>query len=172
MTQITEYRERRFGTRRDFRLLDDAVSVRGKTFLLSEFDTTVPLQALVPVPSHAKIRSPTFLAGLALFLFAVTLVSMFWNGPGPKQNLPIFVLGCLLTLVGLVVGLAIFRKIEFVQFQNDAGLTVLDIARAGPDASNLDAFVSAIVGRIRQLRMSPNSTVEPDARKSSARRSP
>src|SRR5262245_56372820 len=58
MSQIAQYRERRFGTRRDFVLLDDAVSVRGKTFLLSEFDSTIPLQALVPTTSRAKIRSP------------------------------------------------------------------------------------------------------------------
>ena len=172
MSQIAQYRERRFGTRRDFVLFDDAVSIRGKTFLLSEFDSTVPLQALVPTTSRAKIRNPTFLGGLALFLFAVTLISMFWGGPGPKQNLPIFVLGCLLTLLGLLLGFAIFRKIEFVQFQNEAGLMVLDIARVGPDASRLDDFVSAIVGRIHQLRMSPNSTVDPDARKSRARGSP
>jgi hypothetical protein len=169
MQQIVEYRERRLGARRDFTLLDDAVSVRGKTFLLSEFDSTVPLRVLLPTPSRAKIRTPTFLAGLAFFLFAVTLVSMFWGGPGPKQNLPIYVLGCLLTLLGLIVGLAIFRKVEFVQFQNEAGLTVLDIARAGPDARSLDAFVGAIVDRIHQLRMSPNSTVDSDARKSGAR---
>ena len=32
MQQIVEYRERRLGARRDFTLLDDAVSVRGRTF--------------------------------------------------------------------------------------------------------------------------------------------
>ncbi len=97
---------------------------------------------------------------------------MFWGGPGPKQNLPIFVLGRLLTLLGLMVGLAIFRKVEFVQFQNEAGMTVFDIARAGPDARSFDAFVGAIVDRIHQLRTSPNSTVDSDARKSGARGSP
>ena len=168
MQQIVEYRERRLGARRDFTLLDDAVSVRGRTFLLSEFDATVPLRVLLPTPSRAKIRTPTFLAGLAFFLFAVTLVSMFWGGPGPKQNLPIFVLGCLLTLLGLIAGLAIFRKVEFIQFQNEAGVTVLDIARAGPDARRLDAFVGAIVERIHRLRMNPNGMVDPDARESGA----
>lgn len=32
---------------------------------------------------------------------------------------------------------------------------VLDIARAGPDAGRLDAFVEAIVRRIRELRAAP-----------------
>ena len=164
MIEITEYRERRFGARRDFRLLDDVVSVHGRTFLLSEFDSTVPLQALIPTPSRIKIRSPTFLAGLAVFVFAVTLVFMFWNGPGPRQNLIIFVLGGLLALVCLAVGFAIFRKIEFAQFQNAAGVVVLDIARAGPDRSSFDAFVGTITSRVQHLHMSPNPTPHPDAR--------
>src|SRR5262245_52717757 len=143
-----------------------------KPFFSQNLTRPSPCKRLSPLRLEPRFEAQTFLAGLAFFLFAVTLVSMFWGGPGPKQNLPIFVLGCLLTLLGLLLGFAIFRKIEFVQFQNEAGLMVLDIARAGPDASRLDDFVSAIVGRIHQLRMSPNSTVDPDARKSRARGSP
>lgn len=112
MSPVLEYRERRLGSRRDFTLGDDAVSVRGSTFLLSEFDATVPLKALLPSPSRARTRTPTFLAGFALFLFAVVLLSLFWGGPGPRQNLPLFLLGCFLTVAGLIAGLAIFRKIE------------------------------------------------------------
>jgi len=53
---------------------------------------------------------------------------------------------------GVMLMLATFRKVEFVRFKNDSGIVILDIARSGKSAAQLDSFVDALTKQIRETR--------------------
>ena len=52
------------------------------------------------------------------------------------------------TLLGFAMVLIKRRQIELVRFRSVAGVPMLDIARAGEQSDQFDAFVSAIVERV------------------------
>jgi hypothetical protein len=51
----------------------------------------------------------------------------------------------------MLLGLS-FRRIEFAQFRSQAGVAVLDVARAGPGRDEFDGFVDALVRQIQIAR--------------------
>ena len=55
-------------------------------------------------------------------------------------------------LIGLLLCLANIRPTEYVQFQNDVGVVILDVGRVGPQAAEFDDFVSILIDRIREAR--------------------
>ena len=55
-------------------------------------------------------------------------------------------------MAGLIFSAATFRKVQFFRFKNQAGVTVLDLARSGKHAAELDAFIDALVKQIEVAR--------------------
>jgi hypothetical protein len=150
MTQpIATYREQRFDGKRTFELFDDRVRVAGSAQLSSEFDLSVPLHALNPEPMRLRIRNKAFWAGTWLLLGSVLGCTVLLSAMQVSYASAAFVLVAVVGASGLALSLATARKVEFLAFQNNAGFQVLAIARSGPDARRLDAFVELIAQHIR-----------------------
>ena len=152
MEPIATYSEVRFDGSRTFTLLPDKIVVRGKQSMKSEFETTIALTSLNASPARYWVRNSCFIAGLWLalvsFIICSILVSVF------NVSFGTFAPGLLVSigLGGGVLMLATFRKVEFVRFQNDGGIFILDIARAGKSAAQLDLFIDALAKQIRIAR--------------------
>ena len=58
----------------------------------------------------------------------------------------------MISVAGLIFSAATFRKVQFFRFKNQAGVTVLDLARSGKHAAELDAFIDALVKQIEVAR--------------------
>ena len=156
MEPIATYSEVRFEGSRTFTLLPDKISIRGKQSLTSEFETTIPLASLVPPPDRLWLRNSSFTAGLWLtvisFVASSVLISAF------RMSFATFAPGLLVCigLGGVILMLATFRKVEFVRFKNDGGIVILDIARAGKNAAQLDSFIDALTKQISLTRAGAN----------------
>jgi len=152
MESIATYSEVRFDGSRTFALLPDRIIVSGKQSLQSEFEMAIALTSLNPNPGKYWLRNPSFIVGMWLalgaFIICSILVSCFsvsFAAFGP----------CLLVAMGLgggILMLATFFKVEFVRFQNDGGIVILDLARAGKSAAQLDSFIDALTKQIRIAR--------------------
>ena len=150
MTQpIAVYREQRFDGKRTFELFDDHVEITGSAQLSSDFQVSIPLKALVPKPMRLNIRHKGFWAGGWMLLGSVLGCTVLSSAMNVSYASPAFVLTLGVGISGFALMLATMRKIEFVGFQNDAGLRAIDMARSGPDAGKLDAFVDLMVTSIR-----------------------
>lgn len=145
---IATYREQRFDGKRVFELFPDRVRIRGSAQLSTEFDTSVSLRALNPVPTRIRVRNKAFWSGLWMLIAAVVLdtilVSSFHI---PPESFAVLLVGCM-AMGGFVLMLATARKVEFISFTSTAGVHVLDFARSGPDARNLDSFVELVTTNI------------------------
>jgi hypothetical protein len=141
---IATYREQRFDGKRVFELFPDRVRVRGSVQLQSEFDTTIPLNTLIPTPNLIRFRNKGFVHGVWMFLGAIILDTFLITSLHvPAENSVIMLIGGI-GFAGLVVMLIAARKVEFISFNSTAGIAVLDFARSGPDAANLDSFVGLV----------------------------
>jgi len=150
MTQpIATYREHRFDGKRIFELFDDRIRIAGSTQFSSEFDFAVQLRVLNPEPMRLWFRNKSFWAGIWMLLGSVIGCTVLLSAMQASYASAAFVLVAVLGVSGFALMLATARKVEFVAFQNDAGMRVMDIARAGPDAGQLDSFVELMVRHIR-----------------------
>ncbi len=151
MTQpVATYRERRFDGKRTFELFDDRVRIVGSTQLSSEFDFAVQLSSLNPEPMRMRFRNKGFWAGTWMLLGSIIGCTVLLSGMQASYASAAFVLVAVIGASGFALMLATARKVEFVGFQNSAGLRVLDIARSGPDAGRLDSFIELVVTHIRR----------------------
>jgi hypothetical protein len=141
---IATYREQRFDGKRLFELFPDRVRVRGSVQLQSEFDTTVPLHTLNPTPNFIRIRNKSFAQGSWLFIGAIGLDTLLVTSLNVPPENPVITLIGILGFVGFAFMLIAARKVEFISFNSTAGVAVLDFARSGPDAANLDSFVQLV----------------------------
>lgn len=145
---IAIYREQRFDGKRVFELFPDRVCIRGSAQFTSEFETSISLATLNPNPTRIRIRNKAFWGGLWLLLAAslldTILVSAFHIPRASESVVLIAVIG----MTGLALMLATARKVEFISFTSTAGVHVLDFARSGPDARNLDSFVKLVITNI------------------------
>ena len=141
---IATYRETCFDGKRVFELFPDRVRIRGSVQLTSEFEISIPLAVLNPNPMRIRMRNKAFWSGLWMLLVAVVLdtvlVSSFHI---PAESFSVGLIGGIGMGGGLLM-LATARKVEFITFANIAGVHVLDFARSGPDAANLDSFVQLV----------------------------
>ena len=71
-----------------------------------------------------------------------------------SQKDPFVVVGFLgfMGFVGVILMLATARKVEWIRFGTDAGVVVLDIARAGKEKDKLDDFVEVLISQITTAR--------------------
>jgi hypothetical protein len=152
MDTIATYSEVRFDGSRTFTLLPDKIIVRGKQSLQSEFEAAIPLATLDPNPDKLRFRNRIFTWGMWIalmsFVGSSVLISGFHMtfaafGPG--------LVACV-GMSGVVLMLATYRKVEFVRFKNDGSIVVLDIARAGKSAGQLDSFIDALTKQIKVAR--------------------
>ena len=141
---IATYRDQRFDGKRVFELFADRIRIQGSTQFASEFDYSIPLATLNPIPMRMRVRNKNFSAGLWMLLIAVVvdvvLVSSFHI---PPESASVVLIGCI-GMGGFVLMLATARKVEFMAFSSTAGIHVLDLARSGPDARNLDSFIELV----------------------------
>jgi hypothetical protein len=152
MQTLATYSEVRFDCSRNFTLLADKIIVRGKQSLKSEFETAIMLISLNPSPDRLWIRNRSFIGGMWLVLVSFVICSILVSGF--SVSFATFAPGLLVSigLGGVVLMLATFRKVEFVRFKNDGGIVILDIARAGRRAAQLDSFIDALTKQIRITR--------------------
>lgn len=141
---IAVYREQRFDGKRVFELFHDRVRIRGSRQFSSEFETFVSLAALDPTPMRIRIRHKSFWSGLLILLVAFILDCILVSGfHFPPESSSVGLVGCI-GMAGVALMLATARKVEFISFSNIAGRPVLDFARSGPDAADLDSFVQLV----------------------------
>lgn len=141
---LATYRETRFDGKRVFELFPDRIHIRGNVQLSSEFETSIPLAMLNPHPMRVRVRHKSFWAGLWVLLAAVVLdIVLVSNFHVPPESFSTGLIGCI-GMSGFVLMLGTARKVEFIGFNNNAGVRVLDFARSGPDEGNLDSFVQFV----------------------------
>ena len=141
---IATYREQRFDGKRVFELFADRVRICGSAQLSSEFETSIPLATLNPTPMRIRIRNKAFWSGLWMLLGTVVLDTVLVSSfHVPPESFSVGLIGCI-GMGGFVLMLATARKVEFISFTSTAGVHVLDLARSGPDARNLDSFVELV----------------------------
>lgn len=152
MEPITTYSEVRFDGARTFTLFPDRVVVRGKQTLHSDFESEIPLATLDPNFERISIRNRTFMAGVWMALVSFVLCSILVSGLKMSfaDMTPVVVL--MIGVAGLILSAATYRKVEFLRFKNQAGVTVLDVARSGREAAQFDSFVDALTKQIRLMR--------------------
>ncbi len=152
MDSIATYSETRLTGKRQFELYPDSIRVRGRVFAKSDFDATIPLKSLQPDCHRLRIRNSNFSAGLWIILISALLVGILLAGFKLPVNHALVVLVAVQPIAGVCLCLATFRKVEFSRFQNDAGVTLLDVARAGKDKDRFDNFVETLATAIRTSR--------------------
>jgi hypothetical protein len=69
-----------------------------------------------------------------------------------RDSSDVVVVLCALGFVGALLSIATAKKVEWVRFSTDAGIVVLDVARAGKNRDKFDTFVEALTNRIRATR--------------------
>jgi len=154
MDPIATYAETRFSGKRQFELFSDTIRVRGKTFLKSDFDSTIPLKSLNPDFSRLRVRESAFVWGMWLIIIAALLGGILVAGFKLPADHILVVLVTIQPVAGLAFCLATFRKVEFYCFQNDSGVTLLDVARAGKEKDRFDDFAGSLTAAIRTSRES------------------
>jgi len=148
METIATYFEQRFDGKRSFTLLPDAVVVAGRTTFNSDFEGRIPLSSLDPNYNRLRVRSRSCWTGLWMAVIAFVVWQVLVNGihmswaATPAGMVACFGAG------GFLLSLATLRKVEFIRFSTQAGVVVLDLARAGPERDKLDGFVEALTRQI------------------------
>lgn len=148
MEPIATYKEVRFDGSRTFTLFPDKLLVRGKTTLHSDFDTTIPLRILDPNFDRMGIRNKSCSVGAWIATISFVTWTVLVKGFGMSFAAPGAGMIAMGGVAGLLLSAATFRKVEFLRFRNQSGLHVLDIARSGKDAEQLDSFVQVLVKQI------------------------
>jgi hypothetical protein len=151
---MATYQEARFELRRKFELFPDRVRVTGKGLHLGRFDVTVALSILRPQPNRVWIRGWLFRYGLWGLLFAACVAGPVVAVGGPEALARPWVVGVLgaVASVALILVVANVRPVEFAQFQTDAGVFALDVARVGPQTEDFDGFIDLLIERIEEAR--------------------
>jgi hypothetical protein len=141
---IATHREQRFDGKRVFELFPERINIRGSAIFSSDFETSIPLNILNPNPAHIRFRNKSFWSGLWMLLAAsviyTILVSAF-HVPRVSESTGLM---AVFGMSGLALMLATARKVEFITFSTTAGVPILDFARSGPDAHNLDSFIELL----------------------------
>jgi hypothetical protein len=113
---------------------------------VSDFDATLQLGVLDPTPQILRQRHWLFRRGYIACLVGIAL-KFLPVSDALNTTVAISVFG-----VGALIALLTIRKVEFVQFANQSGVIVLDIARAGKQKQAFDAFVGKLVEQIKIAR--------------------
>src|SRR4030095_266554 len=147
MAPSAKYCEAGIDGRRTYLLLPDRVSITGSN-IRGDFDVSVDLSSLSRISSRLRVRSRYFSLGFLLILLPWLLIGVaatVVRNPTLNQFL-MWPIG--ISICGFIMAVCTVRKVDHVQFATEAGIVVLDIARAGKDASNFDLFTELISKQI------------------------
>lgn len=138
---------------RQFSLFPREVLVAGRSVYGAHFEARVPLATLEPTISRLFVRTGFFWFGWTLAggsgLVCLVLASL---SPAVSWSFwPIWVI-IALGIGGVVLLGMSWRKVEFAQFRSQAGVTVLDVARAGPQRGQFDTFLDALAREIQNAK--------------------
>jgi len=158
MESIMTYSETRLNGQRYFELYPDKIRIRGKVFLQSDFDTTVPLGNLSPVFEKVRIRGQGFWGGLKLTVISFIALTIMASVSAIDFGSFITVLVACFLVTGLLICAVTFPKIQIYRFKNSAEIIALDIARSGKEKDKFDDFVDNIVACISQCKQQGQQT--------------
>ena len=152
MHPVATYSEVRFAGRRIFELFPDKIVVRGERYLGSEFEQSFHLKNIDPNPGCVRARNRFFqwCPAIALAGFAVCMVLVHGYRMNFWSFAPMFAAWC--CLYGVILMVLTARKVEYAFFKNDDGIIILDMAKAGKHAAELDSFVAVFIKQIRETR--------------------
>ncbi len=148
------YHERRLEGVRVFELFPERIRVQVDRYFGPKADTTIKLCILNPSANRVWVRSKSFQTGLWLLIAAGILWVFFSGGFSRKLG---SVRSSIVTeaAVGLGLMLATFRRVEYASFTSLAGVTLLDIARSGPDKAGFDSFTQHLITQIQRAGSIP-----------------
>lgn len=149
---LATYREARFDGKRQFDLFDHEIRVRGSVGIGMKIDTTIPLRQLQSRVIRIWVRNQNFKSGLNVF--AIGFISAIILIEGFSFEFYEFLPGLagIVALSGLCLMAATAKKVEYARFESDAGVAVLDVARAGPDREMFDEFIEVLQEKINACR--------------------
>lgn len=151
MTPMAIYSEKQFNVERQFQLYDDRIVVTGRVPGKSEFITEIPLSSLNPDFGRASRRNGIFWIGLIwICLFSWCFVSNY-NASTDTRVVAMCVTGFMI-LIGLGVAVVSFPKVESVRFSSNAGIVILDVAKAGKEKDKFAAFVETLTKQIKAVK--------------------
>ena len=147
-----------FGRRR-YELRENLIVVSGTTTGGSNFEAQIEYSDLNPIPERIWVRSPMVWGGLALVSMATLILIAF--AVFQSQDKSFFVgFAYTIALIGLILALASLKRIEIARFKSTAGVTSLDVIRAGKQKAQFDSFVEELSARAQSWR-TPNQATEP-----------
>jgi hypothetical protein len=149
MEPIATYSEVRFDGSRTFTLLPDKILIRGKRTLGSDLEMSIALKTLHPESDKLRARNKGFTSGMWLATFSFVTCSILVSGFHMSALTPPAGGVACICMAGILLMLATYRKVEYVRFKNDGGIAILDIARAGKNAAQLDSFIEALTKQIK-----------------------
>jgi hypothetical protein len=152
MEPIAVYECRDVTLRRRYELSTATIRATGKSER-KEFDGTLKLAGIDPLPERIKVQDPrVYLGAIVLFLGVVVLFVVAGIAASRDDHsfpawllIPAGVLGA----VGLGIALKHRRAIEYALFRSDAGVPILTIPRDRADAGEFDSFVALLIKKIQ-----------------------
>ena len=150
--ETSVYRETVLSRRRRFTLGQDAVRVEQSGWSVAEVDTTIPFELLNPQRTRLRVRAGPVYAGAILLCVGLGFAIAAFEGWGGEDTPLLWIEAGSLGAAGLVTTACFLRRIEYISFKSDSGVPVLDVARAGPDATQFDAFLDRLTDRIQDAR--------------------
>ena len=139
------YREKRFEGKRVFELFPERIRVQVDRNFGTKSDITIRLSILNHVPNRVWVRSKAFQTGFWILFSAGILWGVFsGNFSHSLRTTKAFIVAAE-AVTGLGLMLATVRRIEYVSFTSLAGVTVLDVARSGPDKAQFDVFTQHLI---------------------------
>jgi len=152
------YRETVLSRRRTFTLGPDGVRVEQSGWSVAEVDTTVPFDLMNPRRIRMRVRTGPAWVGAVVLSLGIGFAIAAFEGWGGADTPLLWIQAGSLGAAGLVTTVWFLRRIEYLRFESDAGVPVLDVARSGPDAAQFDAFLDRLTDRIRDARKSREPT--------------
>lgn len=154
------YRETTSQMRRVFKLNQTSVEVELKS-LNRDAQDVVNLADLRPEPERLQVRQivPLRLGGTFFIVGMVSLSLGFSLQSGAANELKrtAIITGIVSLILGGLILLLFGAKIQAVRFKNSTGICLLDVLKSGPDKSQYEAFVSALIDRIRMANRTPDA---------------
>jgi hypothetical protein len=155
MEPIAVYEGRDVTMRRRYELSAATIRATGKSER-QEFDTTLALAGIDPMPDRIKVQDPRIYLGVLVLFLGVVLLFVVAGIAASRDDrsfpagllIPAGVLGA----IGLGIALRYRRPIEYVRFRSVAGVPILAIPRDRADAGEFDAFVALLIKQIHAAR--------------------
>jgi hypothetical protein len=145
---IASYSERRFDGTRLFELYRDCVAISGGHSLGPRREQKVPLEALSPDPERIWVRPDGFRGGILMMIVFAVPPLVF--GSVLSLNLKGLLWG--LAGAGALLALATERRVEWANYRNTGGTTVLSIARSENGFAEFQKFLEAINDAVREAK--------------------